>query len=210
LLGRHVTLWPIQPASEREHYRRIQPEPAHFEEAVRQLFSREPDEPLPDLSGFAPELFEFVSPLGTYFDAYPIHLLTTASLAALSQMNPRAVFEVRRFRPNFLIEPARGAGGFVELGWCGKRLRAGQMTVSCAIPTPRCGMTTHPQPGLAKDPSVLRTIVRQAGQNIGIYAEVVSPGRVCVGDEVESLEGVKEPAAGPPGSNLATGAIDVV
>jgi MOSC domain-containing protein YiiM len=45
-------------------------------------------------------------------------------------------------------------------------------------------MTTQPQEGLAKDPSVLRTIVASAGQNLGAYANVARPGRVAVGDSV--------------------------
>jgi uncharacterized protein YcbX len=192
LLGRRVSLWPIRPASERDHYRRIQPEPTRFEEAVRELFSREPDEPLPDLSVFDPELFEFVSPLGTYFDAYPLHLLTTATIDALTRCNPRAAFDVRRFRPNFLIATGEEAEGLAELDWCGRTLRIGRMDAACAIPTPRCGMTTHPQPGLEKDPSILRTIVREAAQNSGIYASVASPGRVELGDEVKLLDEVAE------------------
>jgi MOSC domain-containing protein YiiM len=32
---------------------------------------------------------------------------------------------------------------------------------------------------------VLRTIVRQAGQQLGIYASIVQPGRVAVGDVVD-------------------------
>jgi uncharacterized protein YcbX len=110
--------------------------------------------------------------------------------------HPRAVFDVRRFRPNFLIGSPEEFEGLPELSWCGKRVRAGQMIAACAIPTPRCGMPTQPQPGLDKDPSVLRTIVRQAGQNVGVYADVASLRRVCVGDGVELLDGVKEPADG--------------
>jgi MOSC domain-containing protein YiiM len=46
-------------------------------------------------------------------------------------------------------------------------------------------MTTHAQKDLPKDPSVLRSIVREADQNMGIYASVISTGRVMVGDVVE-------------------------
>jgi hypothetical protein len=46
-------------------------------------------------------------------------------------------------------------------------------------------MTTQAQPGLPKDPSVLRTIVRDGNQNLGVYASVVSPGAVRIGDRVE-------------------------
>jgi uncharacterized protein YcbX len=53
------------------------------------------------------------------------------------------------------------------------------------MPTVRCGMTIQAQAGLAKDPSILRTIVRDADQNLGVYASVVVAGDVRVGDTVE-------------------------
>jgi uncharacterized protein YcbX len=46
-------------------------------------------------------------------------------------------------------------------------------------------MTTQAQPSLEKDPSVLRTIVRDAKQNLGVYASVTAPGAIEVGDRVE-------------------------
>ena len=49
------------------------------------------------------------------------------------------------------------------------------------------GMTTRAQAGLPKDPTVLRTVVRDAGQNLGVYASVVNTSRVAVGDAVELL-----------------------
>jgi hypothetical protein len=46
-------------------------------------------------------------------------------------------------------------------------------------------MTTQPQERLAKDPSVLRTIVAAAGQNLGRVRERRATGaRVAVGDSV--------------------------
>jgi hypothetical protein len=46
-------------------------------------------------------------------------------------------------------------------------------------------MTTQPTGDLPKDPQVLRTIVREAEQNVGVYAEVAAAGPVAVGDVVE-------------------------
>ena len=46
-------------------------------------------------------------------------------------------------------------------------------------------MTTLPQGELPKDSSVLRTIVREAAQNLGVYGTVATPGRIAVGDAVE-------------------------
>ena len=143
--------------------------------------------PLPDFSTLPPALFEFTSPPGTYFDAFPIHLLTTSSLGALARLNPDSDWDARRFRPNFLVETVEGVGGLVEAGWGGRSVRLGRLVVRCEMPTPRCSMTIQAQAGLAKDPRVLRTIVRRAGQSLGAYASVQSPGHVSAGDEVELL-----------------------
>lgn len=187
LTGREVTLWPLQPAERRDHYRRGLPDDPDMEAELRQVFGRLPDEPLPDLSVVPPELFELTSPLGTYFDLAPLHLLTTASLRALEARNPLARFAPCRFRPNLLIEPIAGAAGLIEQDWRGRRLRIGAATVAVTIGTMRCSMTTHAVDELPRDPSVLRTIVRDAAQNLGVYAEVEAPGRVAVGDEVALL-----------------------
>lgn len=207
LLGRSVSLWPLRPADDAEHYRRRSKTARLFgklarfrafrsalpmltsfgpaNEQMRVGFSREPGEPIPDLSTLPPELIEFTSPRGTYFDAFPIHVLTTASLDTMAKLNPAATWDVRRFRPNFLIETRPDIKGLVEAEWDGRKLRVGGVELKCEIPTVRCGMTIQAQAGLQKDPSVLRTIVRDADQNLGVYASVVSAGEVRVGDLVE-------------------------
>ena len=131
------------------------------------------------------ELFEFTSPRGTYFDAFPIHLLTTASLEMMARLNPSATWDRRRFRPNFLIETKADIKGLVEAEWGGRKLHVGGVELKCEIPTVRCGMTIQAQAGLEKEPSILRTIVRDADQNLGVYASVLKSGAVKVGDPVE-------------------------
>jgi uncharacterized protein YcbX len=203
--GKPLTLWSRQPASNKAHYRRASIisrltgfklvrnqlprllSLSNVQAQIREAFSREPDEPIPDLTQLPPELLEFTSPLGTYFDAFPIHLLTTASLAAMAQLNADAVWDSRRFRPNFLIETKAGVEGLIEAGWAGHTLRVGGAELKCEMPTVRCGMTMHAQVGLPKDPSILRSIVKEADQNLGIYASVLSHGSVMVNDSVELL-----------------------
>lgn len=206
-LGLAVTLCPRMPASDKQHYRRAQPGasiagvlarsstlrkvvarlaligPAGA--ALRREFGREAGDALPDLSVFPAELFAYVSPPGTYFDAFPIHVVTTATLAALSAKQPTSDWDARRFRPNFLIETSPELSGCVELGWAGRVLRVGGVRLECTVPTPRCSMVSHAQPALAKDPGVLRAIVRESKQSVGIYARVLQPGRVSAGDAVE-------------------------
>jgi MOSC domain-containing protein len=187
VVGRRVTLHPRRPPADRDHYRRGMLDNPDFDAELRSVFGRLPDEPLPDLSVFPPEIFEYTSPLGTYFDAFPLHLLTDASLAEMSRREPSARFDPRRFRANFLVETSSGADGLVETTWSGKKLRIGRAVIEIHMPTARCVMTTLPQPDLPKDPSVLRTIVRGAEQCLGVYASVAEPGEVRVGDPVELL-----------------------
>lgn len=191
LVGRLVTLWPLRPAEDRDHYRRGLPDNPDMLEELREMFGREADEPLPDLSVFPPEIMEFTSPLGTYFDAFPLHLLTTATLDEMARREPGSVFDARRFRPNFVVETNEQAGtGFVEAGWSGRSLKVGGATIQVVMPTVRCSMIAQPQPqfGLGKDPGVLRTVVREGDQNLGSYAVVLEAGAVRVGDEVVLLD----------------------
>jgi uncharacterized protein len=207
VLRKTVTLWPLQPATNKTHYRRAEksarfagmlsrlpgfrsllPKLANsgsMNQALREVFSREPYEPIPDISILPPEVLEFTSPLGTYFDAFPVHILTTASLETMASLNQAAAWDVRRFRPNFLIKTNEEISGLAEANWSGRVLRVGEVELKVEIPTARCGMTTHAQANLPKDPSILRTIVREADQNMGIYASVVKSGEVSVGDAVE-------------------------
>jgi uncharacterized protein YcbX len=184
LLDRPVTLWPLQPPAALDHYRRAAPDDPDMLAEMRAIFGRLETEPLPDLSVFPAEIMEVTSPLGTYFDAFPLHLLTTASLATLQAKTPGARFDVRRFRPNVVVETPSGTTGLPEIDWAGKTLVAGSARLRVEIPCVRCVMTTVAQGDLAKDPTVLRTIVRDAAQNLGVYATVTGAGTVSVGDEV--------------------------
>jgi uncharacterized protein YcbX len=131
---------------------------------------------------FPPDLFAYESPPGTYFDAFPLLLLTSASLRRLQEAAPASRVDIRRFRPNFLIETPEE--GFVELAWAGKRLRLGGALVEARIACPRCVMITHGFADLPRDPGLMRSVVRHAGGSLGVYASVVEPGPVRVGDAV--------------------------
>jgi uncharacterized protein YcbX len=109
--------------------------------------------------------------------------LTDASLKKLQALAPNSMIDVRRFRPNFLIATAKEE--FVETTWPGKTLRLGEVTVKMTLECPRCVMTTLDFDDLPKDPMIMRTLVREAGQKLGVYATIAVPGVVHVGDVVE-------------------------
>jgi uncharacterized protein YcbX len=186
-LDHEVTLWPLLPPDALDHYRRGAPDHAEPIQELRAIFGRTPDEPLPEFQKFPRELFEYESPLGTYFDAYPLHLVTTATLERLAKDAPASRVDVRRFRPNFVVETLPGFEGYVDAGWEGKRLRVGGLDVETTISCPRCVMVTHGFAELPKDPALLRAIVKEANQSVGLYARPASAARVSVGDPVELL-----------------------
>ncbi len=183
----NVTLWPLLSAEALDHYRRGAPSHEDMEDEMRSIFGRSPDEPLPDLSRFPPELFEFESPPGTYFDAFPLLLLSEASLRSMQYKAPDSVFDVRRFRPNLVVSETSSSAAFPEQEWHGRRLGIGDAIIIVTMECPRCVMTTHGFEDLRKDPGVMRSLVREAGGNLGVYAAVETPGHVKVGDAIELL-----------------------
>ena len=144
----------------------------------------------PDMEGleYRDTVTDFGLPQGTFFDAAVVHVLTTATLDRLRMLYPQGRFEVRRFRPNMVIESANGGTDFVENAWIGRTLAIGDaVRLSITGPCPRCVMTTLPQGDLPRDVVILRTAAQHNQANVGVYASVVQGGKVRRGDPV-SLE----------------------
>jgi uncharacterized protein len=141
----------------------------------------------PDIEGLAHRetVTDEATLAGTFFDLAFLHLLTTATLDRLRELYPQGRFEVRRFRPNVVIETATGEQGFVENAWIGHTLAIGEeVRLRITGPCPRCVMTTLPQGDLPKDPGILRTAATHNEVNVGVYAEVLRGGRIRRGDPV--------------------------
>lgn len=134
------------------------------------------------------DLFEWPTPPGTFLDLAPIHLLTTASLAAAEAAHPAGTWSVHRFRPSILVDTP-GLTGFAENDWVGATVQIGKTALSVTMPTIRCTLPTRPQTvhGLERDLQVFKSLASVNGQNLGIYATVTNPGAVQVGDPVEVL-----------------------
>lgn len=183
-LGHQVTLWPLQPADDLDHYRRGAPDSDDLLAELRGIFGRTEDEPLPDLSVFPPEVIEFESPPGTYLDAYPILVMTTSAMRSLADALPNSRIDLRRFRPNVLVDTG-DEPGHPELGWQGRSLCVGDVELELVTGCPRCVMVTREiDDELPVDRAVLRHVVRDLDQLVGMYARVTVPGSVEVGDKV--------------------------
>jgi uncharacterized protein YcbX len=112
-------------------------------------------------------------------------VLTTATIDRLRQLYPQGRFEVRRFRPNVVVEIADGTKDFVESTWIGHTLALGNdVRLNITGPCPRCVMTTLPQGDLPKDPGILRTAAQHNQVNVGVYAAVLRGGTIRRGDPV--------------------------
>ena len=112
------------------------------------------------------------------FDAMPLSLITTQSIAELGEL----VGCVARSAA-LPAEPA-GRGGRAEDAWVGSRLRIGGMAMRVDQRDERCVIVNVDPATGERDPSVLKTLARERSACIGVYGSTVQPGRVAVGDPV--------------------------
>lgn len=150
---------------------------------------------LSDFFGFDVGIGQIGSePYGTDFPSlqhrqphFPIHLLSTGSLGYLAQLREVDSVDVRRFRPNILLQPTTNdeEACFAEAAWIGKRGRTRDVALAVVEEATRCGMTIIPQPGVEDDAEILRTILRRNRRRLGAYCTVAETGVLSVGDHFE-------------------------
>jgi uncharacterized protein YcbX len=112
------------------------------------------------------------------FDAMPLSLITTRSIAELGGLVGYEL-EPQRFRPNLLVESDER-----EDAWVGRVLRIGGMAMRVDQRDDRCVIITIDPVTRERDPAVLRTVARERSNCIGVYGSLVEEGRVSVGDAV--------------------------
>jgi hypothetical protein len=142
----------------------------------------------PDIDGLARRdvVTDEAMPAETFFDLGMIHLLTTATLDSFRALYPEGRFEMRRFRPNLVIQTAPDFKGFPENEWDEKILAiGGEVKIKITGPCGRCVMTTLPQGDLPKDTGILKTAARHNQARVGAYASVLQGGVIHSGDLVQ-------------------------
>ncbi|MFY9932702.1 MAG: MOSC domain-containing protein [Streptosporangiaceae bacterium] len=133
------------------------------------------------------------APPGTFVDFAPLHLLTTSTLDRIAELSPYGRADVQRYRPNVVIRTR--AAGFAENDWDGREVRIGNELVLRVIAlTARCAVPTLAHGELPRDTEALRVLARHnrvvpmdgfgPEPCAGVYAQVLQPGRISVGDAV--------------------------
>ena len=124
--------------------------------------------------------------IGRFVDFGAVHLVTTGALALLGRRMGGVDVAAQRFRPNLVIAAAQDPQ-------IGQELRIGEVVLRVVLPTPRCVVPGLGHAGLPPDRSVLATLARhyripvaELGRAacFGVYAEVVEPGRLRLGQSV--------------------------
>jgi uncharacterized protein YcbX len=133
-------------------------------------------------------------PSKTFFDIAVIHILTTSTIDRLRELYPQGRFEVRRFRPNIVVESAvpeekNKKNDFIENSWVGKKMIIGKdIVLNVTAPCTRYVMITLPQGDLPQDLGILSTVAKYNQVHVGVYASVEHGGMIHRGDIVQIEE----------------------
>ena len=127
----------------------------------------------------------------SFFDLFPLSVLTTSTMDRLNELEPQSRFDARRFRMNVIVDTP--ASGFVENDWLGRTLAIGDaVQVGVAIPDPRCCMPSLAQEDLPRDPHILKALARHNRLDVGgsmfpcagVYAVAAATGEIRRADPV--------------------------
>jgi uncharacterized protein len=117
------------------------------------------------------------------YDVAPVSLISRQTVTRIAEESGTKE-NSWRFRPNLLID-LKGAGAFDELQWVGKTLRIGSAArIAITQVDQRCVMITLDPATGQTSPEILRCVVQNHGKSAGIYATVLTPGEVLVGDPI--------------------------
>lgn len=116
------------------------------------------------------------------FDTFPLSLISTQTIAQLGRSVGQAL-DVRRFRPNLLIETLDDAA-FAEDAWVGRTLRIGSMRMRVDKRDGRCAIITIDPETAQRDTHILRTVARDRQGCLGVYGTTMEPGRLAMDDDV--------------------------
>jgi uncharacterized protein len=125
-------------------------------------------------------------------DVEPITILSFASVRDLGERGGYdGDLDARRFRLNLELD---GCDPYEEDSWHGRRVEVGEATIEVGEQVPRCAFTQKDPDTGERDWDTLTQIAKlrprvRGGKGLpfGVYARVVVPGTVRVGDHVSPL-----------------------
>ena len=136
-----------------------------------------------DATDDASQAIEWTMPKGRFVDAFPVLVISTAGLRSGEAAYPAGAWDVRRFRPNILIQ--LDGEGWTEDAWADRQLRVGSAQLIPRQRCIRCTMVNRAQPGLHTDVNIFKTLHRTHEGKAGMWTQVLQPGPVSEGDVVE-------------------------
>jgi uncharacterized protein YcbX len=120
------------------------------------------------------------------FDEASVSVITSATIGRISGVVGQRP-DVRRFRPNILVSSLR-SDPFEEDSWVGGILSFGTGDEAASIGVTnrdeRCSMVNFDPDSARSAPEVLKTVVRENGNNAGIYGTVIRRGHLSVGQPI--------------------------
>jgi uncharacterized protein len=164
---------------------------AHPEVALTEGLGADVDYSILALGGGAPP--------GTFLDYAALHLLTTATLEAITVAVSDGSIEPVRYRPNVIIRSPPATSGFTENDWVNSIVRIGEEVVlSVILQTPRCSIPMLAHGALPARTAALRVLAERNRIDVpgfgdqpcaGVYAAVLQEGTIRIGDRVVGVPG---------------------
>ena len=117
---------------------------------------------------------------GQNFDAAHVLIVNLATVR-LFEREAGMALDHRRFRANLYVD---GIEPEEELRWLGRVIRAGEAELEVVDRCERCKVITMDPDTTEARPEVLKLLVERHDERLGMYCQVVRPGRVAIGDSV--------------------------
>jgi uncharacterized protein len=136
-----------------------------------------------DATDDASRAIEYKLPKGRFVDVFPVLVMTTAGLRSGAGAYPAGTWDVRRFRPNILIQ--LDGEGWLEDAWEGRHISIGSALLIPRQRCARCTMVNRAQPSLDRDVNIYKTLYRTHRGEAGMWTQVLQPGSISEGDAVE-------------------------
>lgn len=125
------------------------------------------------------------------FDEAAVSAITTATVDAIAALTSGAA-DLRRFRPNLLISTS-DAEAYSEDAWVGGTLTFGEDPDAAVLAITnrdeRCAMINLDPDTAERDPTILKSVVRERDNKAGVYGTVLRRGRLKVGQTLHFTPG---------------------